>query len=277
MYHSVSQQLDEERKRRTTAVQTLTIAKNSNADLRQKLKAEEQARKSADAALKGTEMQAESQRKLTNEAKEQLAASKEQVAALKQQLEAANKLKAQAQKAKMQAEEDKVKAEKERDEAKQHGYDVGVAETEDALRAEVPAVCCVYCAQTQEEALNQAGVEAFSELRKPERIIFPPALQLPKQTKIAPLAPQPVKEAPFQHPPTVGQLEQGKEKETQKRPFSDKVIEAPQPGTASQDFEKQLALVTLPAQESLKGKEKEIPPEVADQAPKPKFQIKLKP
>ena len=38
----------------------------------------------------------------------------------------------------MQAEEDKVKAEKERDEAKQHGYDVGVAETEDDLRAEVP-------------------------------------------------------------------------------------------------------------------------------------------
>ena len=43
------------------------------------------------------------------------------------------------------------------------------------------------------------------------------------------------------------------------------------------DFEKQLVLVTLPAQASLKGKEKEIPPEVADQASKPKLQIKLKP
>ena len=134
MYHSVSQQLDEERKRRATAVQILTIAENSNADLRQKLKVEEQARKSVDAALKGAEMQAKSQRKLTNKAKEQLAASKEQVAALKQQLEAANKLKDQAEKARMQAEEDKVKAEKERDEAEQHGYDVGVAETEDALQ-----------------------------------------------------------------------------------------------------------------------------------------------
>ena len=98
------------------------------------------------------------------------------MAALKQQPEEANKLKDQAEKAKMQAEEDKVKAEKERDEAEQHGYDVGVAETEDALRAEVPAVCRAYCAQTWEEALNQAGVEASSELRKPERIIFPPAL-----------------------------------------------------------------------------------------------------
>ena len=75
MYHSVSQQLDEERKRRSTAVQTLSIAENNNADLKQKLKAEEQARKSAEAALKGAETQAESQRKLTNEAKEQLAAS----------------------------------------------------------------------------------------------------------------------------------------------------------------------------------------------------------
>ena len=55
MYHSVSQQLDDERKRRSTAVQTLAIAENSNADLRQKLKAEEQVRKSADAALKGVE------------------------------------------------------------------------------------------------------------------------------------------------------------------------------------------------------------------------------
>ena len=55
------------------------------------------------------------------------------------------------------------------------------------------------------------------------------------------------------------------------------MTEAPQPGTASQDFEKQLALVTLPVQESLKDKEKEITPEAADQASKPKLQIKLKP
>ena len=64
-------------------MQTLSIAENNNADLKQKLKAEEQARKSAEAALKGAEMQAESQRKLTNEAKEQLAASQEQAVVLK--------------------------------------------------------------------------------------------------------------------------------------------------------------------------------------------------
>ena len=205
MYHSVSQQLDDERKRRSTAVQTLAIAEDSNVDLRQKLKAEELARKSSDAALKGAKTQAESQRKPANEVKGQLVAAKEQVAALKQQLEEANKLKDLAKKAKLQAEEDKVKAEKERDEAEQHGYDVGVAETEDALQAEVPVVCRAYCAQTWEEALNQAGVEASFELRKTESIIFPSALQVPKQTEIAPIAPQPVNEAPPQHPPTTDQ------------------------------------------------------------------------
>ena len=40
----------------------MTIAENSTANLREKLKAEEQERKSADAALKSTETQAESQK-----------------------------------------------------------------------------------------------------------------------------------------------------------------------------------------------------------------------
>ena len=47
IYHSVSQQLNDVRKRRVAAVQTLTIAENNNADLKQKLKDEEQARKRA--------------------------------------------------------------------------------------------------------------------------------------------------------------------------------------------------------------------------------------
>ena len=41
MSNSLSQQLDEERKRRATAVQTLTIAENSNTDLRKRLTAKE--------------------------------------------------------------------------------------------------------------------------------------------------------------------------------------------------------------------------------------------
>ena len=61
-----------------------------------------------------------------------------------------------------------------------------MAETEDALRAEVPAVCHAYCTKTWEEALNRVGIDASSELRKPENIIFPPALQIPNQNEAAP-------------------------------------------------------------------------------------------
>ena len=41
IYHSVAQQLDDERQRRVFAVQTLNIAENSNKDLKEKLKTEE--------------------------------------------------------------------------------------------------------------------------------------------------------------------------------------------------------------------------------------------
>ena len=196
---------------------------------------------------------------MTNEAKEQLAAFKEQVAALKQQLEEAKKLKDQAEKARMQVEEDKAKAEKERDEAEQHDYDIGVAETKDTLRAEVPAVCRTYCTQTWEEALNQAEVEASFELRKPESIVFLPALRIHGQKEATPPDPQPTKKAQSQHPSPTNQQEQSREPEVLKESFSDKVTEVPQPGATSQDFEKQLTSVTLPAEGSLKKKEKEDP------------------
>ena len=98
------------------------------------------------------------------EATNQLAASKEQLATLRKQLEEAQKLRDHAEKAKAEAEKAKVEAEKEKDEAEQHGYDVGVVETKEALRAEVPTICRAYCAQTWEEAFNRAGVDASSEL-----------------------------------------------------------------------------------------------------------------
>ena len=42
IYHSVAQQLDEERRRRIAVVQTMSVAEKSNADLKEKLKTEEQ-------------------------------------------------------------------------------------------------------------------------------------------------------------------------------------------------------------------------------------------
>ena len=181
------------------------------------------------------------------------------MAALKQQLEEAKKLKDQAEKARVQAEEDKAKAEKERDEAEQHDYNVGVTKTEVTLRAEILAVCHAYYTQTWEEALNQARIAASFELRKPKNIVFPLALQILNQKEAAPPVSQPTKEAQSQHPPSTSQQEQGREQETLKESSLDKVIEALQPGAASQDFEKQLTLVTLPVEESLKEEEKEIP------------------
>ena len=168
-------------------MQTLVVAENSNADLKKKLTAEEQARKSVDSALESEERQVESQRKLAREASDQLAAAKEQLATLRKQLEETQRLRDQAEKAKAEAEEAKAKAEREKNEAKQHGYDIGVAEIEDALRAEVPAVCRAYCTQTWEEALNRVGIDASSELRKPENIFFLLALQVPNQKEAAPL------------------------------------------------------------------------------------------
>ena len=158
-------------------MQTLNIIDQSNVELRKKLANEEHARKSADSALESAQRQAEDQRKRLCEANDQLATSREQMATLKKQLKEAQRLKDQAEKAKAEAEKAKVEAEKAREEAEQHGYNIGVVETEDALQAEVPAVCCAYCAQTWEEALNRAGVEASSELRTPENIYFPSAIR----------------------------------------------------------------------------------------------------
>ena len=62
--------------------------------------------------------------------------------------------------------------------AEQKGYDLEVAETEETLRAEIPVVCRIYCAQTWDEALNLARVEASSELRKAENVFYSPAIQV---------------------------------------------------------------------------------------------------
>ena len=96
------------------------------------------------------------------------------MATLKKQLEEAQRLKDQAKKSKVEPEKAKIEVEKTRDEAKQKGYDLGVVETEETLRAEVPVVCRNYCAQTWDEALNRARVEASSELRKPKKLYYPP-------------------------------------------------------------------------------------------------------
>ena len=54
---------------------------------------------------------------------------------------------------------------------------MGVVETEEALKAEVMGVCRTYCLQVWNEALDQAGVEASSALRRAENVYYPPAIR----------------------------------------------------------------------------------------------------
>ena len=60
----------------------------------------------------------------------------------------------EVEKARVLAKKAREEAGKAKDEVEQNGYDIGVAETEDTLRAEVPVVCRTYCALTWDEALN---------------------------------------------------------------------------------------------------------------------------
>ena len=53
---------------------------------------------------------------------------------------------------------------------------MGVAETEEALKAEVLEVCRFYCLQVWNEALNQTRVEASSTLRRVENVYYPSAI-----------------------------------------------------------------------------------------------------
>ena len=76
-----------------------------------------------------------------HQTKDQLSISKEQIGTLKRKL---------------------AKAEKAIEEAEQEGYDIGVAKTEENLRAQVSGICRGYCLKVWNEALNQAKVDASS-------------------------------------------------------------------------------------------------------------------
>ena len=167
-YH---RQMTEEEGRNVTAVEAFTVADKSIQEHKKKLQEEEKERKYAAAAFENVEKQAESQRLLLRTAEDQLASSKTQIPALKKKLEEVEKAKALAEKA-------RDEAEKAKDDVEQCGYDVGVAKTEDSIRAKVLVVCRTYYALVWDEALNQAGVKASSMLRKAESIYCLPAIRL---------------------------------------------------------------------------------------------------
>ena len=83
----------------------------------------------------------------------------------------------EAVRAKEEAEFARTEAECSKKKAEEEAYDAGVAETEAALKAQVPGVCRLCCSQVWNEALKQAGVDASSNLWKAECVFYPPAIR----------------------------------------------------------------------------------------------------
>ena len=166
-------------------------------------------------------------------------------------------------------------------EAKQRGYEVGIAETEKALRAEVPEVCHIYCARTWSEALNRVGVEASSELRKPENVFYPeairPSVLLPHQAD-APSSVINLNEEVLPHSfPPRSQPELAKEGLAPPGASLDKTTTTSEAETASQGFQRDLDSTVLPtggvtkAKEGITTSEADLPA-----IQNPKMQLKLK-
>ena len=174
-------------------------------------------------------------------------------------MEETQKIREQVEKSREEADKAKTEAERAMNEAEQRGYEIGIAETKEALRAEVLVVCRIYCAKTWDEALNRAGVEASSELRRPENVFYPEAIRPsappPPQTK-APLSiVNPSAEVLPQTLPPSGQPEPAKGGITPPGASSNKPAAASEAGVASPGFQQDLASTILPVGEATKDKE----------------------
>ena len=116
-------QMKEEEARRIVAVDTFNVAEKRIQELTTQLIESDRDKKNAETTLEEVEREAESQRKQLRQFEDQLSTTKGQIADLKKKLKEAKKAK---------------------DQVEQDGYDVGVAKTEEALRAEVAGVCRTY-------------------------------------------------------------------------------------------------------------------------------------
>ena len=151
MNNSHRQMKDEEGTRIAT-VEAFSLVEKRIQELNNQLTVVDKERKSVDAALNVAENQAETQQKQLCQIKDLLSAAKEQIRTLKMKLEEAKKA---------------------IEKAKQDGYDVRVAKTEETLKAEVSGVCRTYCLQVWNEVFNQAGVEASSTLKREKKCLLP--------------------------------------------------------------------------------------------------------
>jgi len=123
---------------------------------RKELKEMTKARDIAEAGLAGTQKQAEDQTRRLLDAEDQLKIANEQIIDLKKKLAKAEWAKDEALRAKAEAEFARTEAESSKEKAKEEAYDLGVAETQATLKAQVPKVCRLYCSQVWNEVLKQA-------------------------------------------------------------------------------------------------------------------------
>ena len=107
MLNICSDQLDDKRRRRVTATQTLSKFEHDLADVKKKLLAEEQARKSVESALEVYQKHAENQGNRLREANAELKKAQEQVLVLRKHSEETQKLREQAEKSREEAEKAK--------------------------------------------------------------------------------------------------------------------------------------------------------------------------
>nr|POF21259.1 hypothetical protein CFP56_27036 [Quercus suber] len=150
------------------------------------------ARDTAVSDLAVARKQAEDQTNRLQDVEGQLQTVKENITYVKEQLTKAIHEKGVAEyardetvRAKDEAVFAKTDAERSVEQAEENAFAEGVAKTEATLRAQVPAMCRHYCSQTWHEALNQAGVDASSDLRKEDRVYYPIAIR-----EVAPAAPE---------------------------------------------------------------------------------------
>nr|POE91870.1 hypothetical protein CFP56_74171 [Quercus suber] len=187
-----SSALAQERNKFLKAASTL---KRSEADLKKATEDLEEMRKARDTAasdLAVARKQAEDQTNRLQDVEGQLQTAKGDITYLKEKLTEAIHEKGiaeyardEAVRAKDEAVFAKIDAERSVEQAEEEAFADGVAKTEATLRAQVPAVCRHYCSQTWHEALNQAGVDASSDLRREDRVYYPIAIR-----ETAPAAPE---------------------------------------------------------------------------------------
>ena len=178
-----SKAAENERSKRIDAARTLNASEDDLAKAKDALKEAIRERDSASAGLDGAKKQAKEQTKRLLEAEDQLRIAKEQISDLKKRLILAENAKGvaeyardEAMRAKREAEFARNEAEAARETTEDEGYNVGVAETQASLKAQIPGVCRLYCSQVWEEALKRVGVDASSDLWKVESIFYPPAI-----------------------------------------------------------------------------------------------------